>query len=105
MENDQGCTVQLLFLELCNYKFVSHSFSQVVETERQEAYLYEAGFNDRLRSHDLVACSYASAVRLGLPPRLMIWLLIMRYYFPFLGFGSFLLTTRYIIQCFMLTVI
>ena len=31
------------------------------------------GFNYRQVSHDLIACSYAPAIRLGLPSRLMIY--------------------------------
>ena len=37
-------------------------------------------------SHDLVACSYNSVIRLGLPSKLTICFLIMKYYFPFSGF-------------------
>ena len=50
------------------------------------------GFNYREGSHDLVACSYASAVRLGLPSRRIVWSLVHETLLPVSGVWVFRLT-------------
>ena len=68
MKNDQVCTVLLLLPGLC----MALSASVRSPEQRDVCNHVKAGFNDRLRSHDLVAFKYASVVRLGLPSRVMI---------------------------------